>query len=81
MVSPPVISSTEKYGTSTRAMCEILSASTSNINSKDKVLSVSSVWRKRKLFTEKISEDILADELNEPTDYYIIHWDTKNLRL
>ena len=41
---------------------------------------MSSVWCKCKFFTDKISEDILANELNEPTDYYIIHWDTKKFK-
>ena len=71
---------TEKHSLSNRAAFEILAASTSNKEPNEKILSVRSVSRKRKLFVKEIAENVYHNEMHIPSDYYIIHWDGKKFK-
>ena len=65
---------------SNRAAFEVLAASTSNIDPNNKVLSVNSVGRKRKLFVKEIAKTVHHNEIGTPSDYYIIYWDGKKFK-
>ena len=77
VITPEVAAVAEKYSFSNRGMFEMVAATTSNINPNDKILSVNSVRRKRKLFSVGAADKIYSDEISAPSDYYTIHWDSK----
>ena len=80
VISPEVLRTADKYGTSNRELFEMVGASTSNIKSQEKVLSVNSVRRKRLEYTQETSKKELSDVLSKPSAYYIIHWDGKKFK-
>ena len=80
IITPEFVAMTEKHSLSNRAAFEILAASTSNKEPNEKILSVRSVSRKRKLFVKEIAENVYHNEMHIPSDYYIIHWDGKKFK-
>ena len=69
VISPEVLRTADKYGTSNRGLFEMVGASTSNIKSEEKVLSVNSVRRKRLEYTQETSKKELSDVLSKPSAY------------
>ena len=80
VITPEFAAITERHSISNRAAFEVLAASTSNIDPNNKVLSVNSVGRKRKLFVKEIAKTVHHNEMSTPSDYYIIHWDGKKFK-
>ena len=58
----------------------MVGASTSNIKSEEKVLSVNSIRRKRLEYTQETAKKELTNVLSKPSAYYIIHWDGKKFK-
>ena len=80
VITPEFAAVTIKHTMSNRASFEVLAALTSNIDPNNKVLSVNSVGRKRKLFVKEIAKTVHHNEIGTPSDYYIIHWDGKKFK-
>ena len=77
VITPDVCKIAVKNDNSNRSVMEMIGASTSHINPKDKILSVNTVRRKKLEFTMKASEKIFSNELSKPSTHYILHWDGK----
>ena len=80
VITPEVCAVALKYNRSNRDVCEMIGASTSHINSKDKILSVNTVSRRKLDFTMKTSEKIFSEELSRPSTHYTLHWDSKKFK-
>ena len=77
VITPAICFVAYKNKLGNRGTFEMVGAATPDIDLKDKILSASTIGRRKQLFAIKASEKIISDQLSIPSHQYTLHWDGK----